>query len=688
MDYLNKRKPNHAFFLLLSILALYVGYCLGNLYGQDVTLDTIADLLKQVLLHPLPLRKTPYTIKTMGAMLVIWGLAYMYYISSIRNYMPGREYGSARLASPKELNKFLQDKNPHNNKIVSEHIRISLDTRKTGLNNNMIIIGGSGAGKTFYMVKPNGLNLESSYLFCDPKGELTRDIGAYLEMEGYHIIVLDLIDMDYSDGYNPFAYIRSDEDIIKLITNLIANTTPKGATPTDPFWEKAEGMYLQSLMYYVWYEFPKQGRTPNFRGVLELLNKAKIPEDENELSDLDKIMYSLPEDHLALITYKKVRSGAADTVRSIIISANSRLAYLQNPKILRILDRDDMNIAAMGEGVYGNPERKTALFCRIPDNDKSYNFIVGMLYTQIFQELYYVADRKHGGRLPVPVAFWMDEFANVALPDGFCEILSTMRSREISCNIIIQNLAQIKALFKDSWETITGNCDTMVYLGGNEQSTHKYTSEMLGKITIDKKSSGETLGSHGSSSRNYDVLGRDMMDPAEVRKIHNRKCVVFVRGFDPVIDDKYRTWAKEEFKAANTLGPYVHKREFNELYKEEQFRFYIDLPGERMESYYYQVEKFLGIFEGSEIYKKVREMGEGYLGMDADGYYYEDAEVFPAFDAEVSEYVKSGGHQLAKHQVIGYYRDSELVKADRELLETIFCEDNRMSDLMRDVGIA
>ena len=612
----------------------------------------------------------------------------MYYVSSIRNYMPGREYGSARLASPKELNKFLQDKNPHNNKIVSEHIRISLDTRKTGLNNNMIIIGGSGAGKTFYMVKPNGLNLESSYLFCDPKGELTRDIGAYLEMEGYHIIVLDLIDMDYSDGYNPFAYIRSDEDIIKLITNLIANTTPKGTTPTDPFWEKAEGMYLQSLMYYVWYEFPKQGRTPNFRGVLELLNKAKIPEDENELSDLDKIMYSLPEDHLALITYKKVRSGAADTVRSIIISANSRLAYLQNPKILRILDRDDMNIAAMGEGVYGNPERKTALFCRIPDNDKSYNFIVGMLYTQIFQELYYVADRKHGGRLPVPVAFWMDEFANVALPDGFCEILSTMRSREISCNIIIQNLAQIKALFKDSWETITGNCDTMVYLGGNEQSTHKYTSEMLGKITIDKKSSGETLGSHGSSSRNYDVLGRDMMDPAEVRKIHNRKCVVFVRGFDPVIDDKYRTWAKEEFKAANTLGPYVHKREFDELYKEEQFRFYIDLPGERMESYYYQVEKFLGIFEGSEIYKKVREMGEGYLGMDADGYYYEDAEVFPAFDAEVSEYVKSGGHQLAKHQVIGYYRDSELVKADRELLETIFCEDNRMSDLMRDVGIA
>ncbi len=688
MDYLNRRKPNHAFFLLLGILALYVGYCLGNLYGQDVTLDTIADLLKQVLLHPLPLRKTPYTIKTMGAMLVIWGLAYMYYVSSIRNYMPGREYGSARLASPKELNKFLQDKNPHNNKIVSEHIRISLDTRKTGLNNNMIIIGGSGAGKTFYMVKPNGLNLESSYLFCDPKGELTRDIGAYLEMEGYHIIVLDLIDMDYSDGYNPFAYIRSDEDIIKLITNLIANTTPKGTTPTDPFWEKAEGMYLQSLMYYVWYEFPKQGRTPNFRGVLELLNKAKIPEDENELSDLDKIMYSLPEDHLALITYKKVRSGAADTVRSIIISANSRLAYLQNPKILRILDRDDMNIAAMGEGVYGNPERKTALFCRIPDNDKSYNFIVGMLYTQIFQELYYVADRKHGGRLPVPVAFWMDEFANVALPDGFCEILSTMRSREISCNIIIQNLAQIKALFKDSWETITGNCDTMVYLGGNEQSTHKYTSEMLGKITIDKKSSGETLGSHGSSSRNYDVLGRDMMDPAEVRKIHNRKCVVFVRGFDPVIDDKYRTWAKEEFKAANTLGPYVHKREFDELYKEEQFRFYIDLPGERMESYYYQVEKFLGIFEGSEIYKKVREMGEGYLGMDADGYYYEDAEVFPAFDAEVSEYVKSGGHQLAKHQVIGYYRDSELVKADRELLETIFCEDNRMSDLMRDVGIA
>ncbi len=307
---------------------------------------------------------------------------------------------------------------------------------------------------------------------------MLRDIGHYLELMGYKVIVLNLVDMDHSDGYNPFAYIRSDEEITKLITNLIANTTPKGTPPNDPFWEKAESLILQALFLYVWYEFPKQGRTPSMRGVLELLNKEKVPDKSSEKSELYNIMYALPKDHPALVAYKKVRAGAADTIRSIVISAQARLAYLQNPKVLHILDHDDMNISALGEGVYRNPDRKVALFCVIPDNDKSYNFIVGLLYTQIFQELYYIADHKYGGALPVPVALWMDEFANCALPDGFQEILATCRSREISCNIIIQNMAQLKTLFKDSWENICGNCDTLVYLGGNEQSTHKYISEI------------------------------------------------------------------------------------------------------------------------------------------------------------------------------------------------------------------
>lgn len=458
MDVLRKQKPNHAFFAALFLVAIYVGYSIGTLHGNVVTIDNAIDLFVNAVKHPLPFCWTEWSAKFIFICVLIWSAAYLYYLTTIRNYMPGREHGSARIAAPKELNKRLKDPDMRNNKILSENLRVSKNTKKTGLNNNMIVVGGSGAGKSFFIVKPNAYHCDASCVFCDPKGELLRDIGSYLQAQGYRILVLNLVDMEASDHYNPFVYIRKDEDIIRLITNLIANTTPKNTMQADPFWEKAEGLYLQSLMYYVWYEYPKQGKVANIRGILELLNKSKIPESENELSELDEMMYRLPADHPALINYLKVRRGATDTVRSIIISANSRLAYLQNPGILRILDDDDIHISFMGEGVYENPERKTALFCVIPDNDKSYNFIVGMLYTQMFQELYYVADHKYGGMLPVPVEFWMDEFANVALPDGFCEIISTCRSREISINVIIQNMAQLRALFKDSWETITGNC--------------------------------------------------------------------------------------------------------------------------------------------------------------------------------------------------------------------------------------
>ena len=252
--------------------------------------------------------------------------------------------------------------------------------------------------------------------------------------------------------------------------------------------------------------------------------------------------------------------GAGDTVRSIIISANSRLAFLENKQVLRLLSRDDLDLAELGIGVNGDGETKTALFCVIPDSDKSYNFIIGMLYTQIFQELYYQADFNCGGRLPIHVTFMLDEFANVALPDDYCSLLSTMRSREISSIIIIQNFAQLKALFKDTWETIPGNCDTFIYLGGNEQSTHKYVSELLGKGTIDKKSSGETKGRQGSSSRNYDVLGRELFTADEVRKLDNKKCIIFIRGFDPIMDSKFIPFGHPAFdQTADGKGkPYVH----------------------------------------------------------------------------------------------------------------------------------
>lgn len=458
--------------------------------------------------------------------------------------MPGREYGTARLATPKEINKVIKDKDDGKNRILSQNVRMSLDTRLTKLNNNVLIIGGSGSGKTFYEVKPNLMQRNSSFIITDPKGEILRSEGEMLKANGYNVKVINLLEMDKSDCYNPFVYLREETDVVKLVTNIMSNTTPKNATSSDPFWDKAEGLFLQSLFYYVWLETPIAKR--NMATVMELIGKAEVTEKDKP-SELDKQMSFLEHtsplgaNHPAVKQYKKCMRGAGDTIRSIIISANSRLAKLENKQVLRLLSKDDLNLAELGTGVSNDGHTKTALFCVIPDSDKSYNFIIGMLYTQIFQELYYQADFNYGGRLPIHVTFMLDEFANVALPDDYCSLLSTMRSREISSVIIIQNLAQIKALFKDTWETIPGNCDTLVYLGGNEQSTHEYVSKLLGKATIDKKSTGESRGRQGSSSRNFDVLGREIMTADEVRKMDNSKCLIFIRGLDPVLDKKYFT---------------------------------------------------------------------------------------------------------------------------------------------------
>ena len=437
-------------------------------------------------------------------------------------------------------------------------------------------------------MKPNLMQMNTSFIVTDPKGEILRNCGGFLKAHGYRVVTFNLIEMDKSNCYNPFNYIRSETDIIKLITNLIANTTPKNAQQNDPFWEKAETLYLQALFYYVWMECPEEER--NFRTVLKLLNEAEVKQDGSP-SDLDRRFRRLERkkgsDHPALIQYNKVVRGAGDTVRSIIISANARLALLENPSILRILDKDEMRIAEIGAGIDGDEKTKTALFCVIPDSDKSYNFLIGMLYSQVFQELYYQADFNFGGRLPIHVTFMLDEFSNVALPDDYCSLLSTMRSREISSVIIIQNLAQIKALFKDTWETIPGNCDVLLYLGGNEQSTHKYVSESLGKGTIDKRSSGETKGRNGSSSRNYDVLGRELLTPDETRKLDNKKCILFIRGCDPIVDNKFNTFAHPLFKESEDGGalPYIH--DIEEMQRENK----IKAVGKKSWDYYNKCKK-------------------------------------------------------------------------------------------------
>ena len=560
-----KKKAPIAFLILGAVASAYLGYLLNAAWYPGIDFNHFMEAFSQISGRPFENYLNDTTIKAVTASVGIYLMAVIMYYTSQRNLMPGKEYGTARFADVRMVNQALMDKNENYNRIISQNVRMSLNFRKIGLNGNILVIGGSGAGKTFYVVKPQLMNMpeKCSFICTDPKGEILRSCGQMLKNNGYRVKVINLLEMEKSDCYNPFSYIREETDIIKLITNLISNTTPKGATPSDPFWEKAEGLLLQALFYYVWMEEPLAKR--NFETVLKLLSEAEVTE-QNKPSRLDVRMRFLEEtsplgaNHPAIKQYNKCMRGAGDTVRSIIISANSRLAFLENKQVLRLLSKDELNLAELGLGVNGDGKTRTALFCVIPDNDRSLNFVIGLLYTQIFQELYYQADFNCGGRLPIHVSFILDEFANVALPDDYCSLLSTMRSREISSIIIIQNLAQIKALFKDTWETIPGNCDTLIYLGGNEQSTHKYVSELLGKGTIDKKSSGETKGRQGSSSRNYDVLGRELLTPDEARKLNNKKCLIFIRGYDPIFDNKYLPFGHPTFnQTADGKGiAYVH----------------------------------------------------------------------------------------------------------------------------------
>lgn len=553
-----------------ELFTMYVSYVLNGVWNTNGDIVLILNKFNAAIKNPFGHYYNANTLRAVIYGSLIYGMAVLMYVTSRRNLMHGKEYGTARFADIRMVNKALADKDESKNRILSNNVRMSTDTSVTGLNNNMLVIGGSGAGKTFFIVKPNIMQmmLNNSFIATDPKGEIARATANMLKKNGYNVKVLNLIDMAKSDGYNPFRYIREENDVVKLVTNIISNTTPKETAPTDPFWEKSESMFLQALFYYVWLEMPPNRK--NFQSVLELLSEAEVDAKGNDLKLTKKMKQlaktsKLKQNHPAYKQYMKVIRGAGDTVRSIIISANSRLALLENPQILRILSKDDLHLEELGIGVNGDKHTRTALFCIIPDSDKSYNFIVGMLYTQLFQELYFQADFKNDGKLPIQVTLMMDEFANVALPDDFCSLLSTMRSRRISSIIIIQNLAQIKALFKDTWETITGNCDTLVYLGGNEKSTHQYISEMLGKSTIDKRSTGETRGVHGSASRNYDVLGRELMTPDEVRNMSNKKCLIFIKGFNPIFDDKYIPFRHKNFSQTEDGGgkAYVHDPSLN-----------------------------------------------------------------------------------------------------------------------------
>ena len=552
-----------------SIPVIWFAILTAQCCGEGVKLFEFLKNLSEILKTPYRLKITPYTGKCILICLCCYGLGISAYYSSKGNKRTGEEYGSAKWGTAMELNKKYKDmKNPQNNAILTQNIQIGLDGRKHRRNLNMLVVGGSGSGKTRFFVKPNIMQCNCSYIVADPKGELLRATGGMLEKNGYVVKVLNLVDMSRSDGYNPLAYIHTDTDALKLVTNLIKNTTPKTAGNTDPFWDKSETALLQAFILYLKYEAPISEQ--NFATVMYMIQNAAASEnDESYKSPMDVIFEALEErepEHIAVKQYKVFKQAAGKTAKSILISTAVRLAAFNLSQFAAITNNDEMELDKLGE-------RKQAIFAVIPDNDSSFNYIVGMLYTQAFQELYYNADHKNGGRLKIPVRVLMDEFANVALPDDFEKVLATCRSREISINIIIQNMVQLKALFKDSWENITGNCDTFLYLGGNEQGTHKYISELIGKATIDTKTRGITKGRNGSSSANYQNAGRELLTPDEVRMLDNEYAILFIRGERAVTDKKYNLMKHKNIKLTEDGGAESYVRTIKFLDKEPEFDF-------------------------------------------------------------------------------------------------------------------
>ena len=502
---------------------------------------------------------TEYSLKTVLIFLFFYAMGIGVYFSSRENRRPGEEHGSAKWGVVSQIVKRYADhKERFNNLLFSQTMRIGLNAKKHRRNLNVLVVGGSGAGKTRFYAKPNIMQCNTSFIIADPKGEMLRSVAPLLLEKGYDVKVFNLITPSNSDGYNPFTYIRTDEDVIKLITNLIQNTTPKNAQQNDPFWEKSEIALDTALMLYLLHEAPPEEQ--NFEMLMFLIENAAAMEDDDEYqSPVDLLFQGLEDEnpeHIALKQYKIFKQASGKTAKSILISAAVRLAAFNLPEIARMTSYDNLDLGSMGE-------KKKAIFCVIPDNDNSFNYLVGMLYTQAFQELYYRADHKHGGELPIPVHFVMDEFANVALPDNFERLLATMRSRRISVSIIIQNMAQLKALFKDSWESLVGNCDTMLYLGGNEQSTHEYISKMLGKETIDTRTRGITRGSHGSSNTNYQNAGRELLTLDEVRLLDNSNALIFIRGEKPIMDKKFDILSHPNIKLTADGGavPYTHNKQ-------------------------------------------------------------------------------------------------------------------------------
>ena len=576
--YTLKSKGDYILWIIGCIPVIWIGLLVAPYIG-----DGLAGFLEnagKAFDNPFNINICEDSLKTVLVLLCSYGMGIGVYYSTRRNYRRGEEHGSAIWGNAHTINRQYEQKPESDNKVLTQNVKIGLNGKKHRRNLNVLVCGGSGAGKTRFYCKPNIMQANTSFVVLDPKGEILRDTGYLLKQKGYEIRVLDLINMEKSHCYNPFVYLRDDNDVQKLVTNLFKSTTPKGSHSSDPFWDTAASMLLLALVFYLKYEAPEDEQ--NFPMVMEMLRAGDVDEEDSTVfSPLDNLFYDLEAmepDHIALKYYRAYHSGSAKTLKSIQITLAARLEKFNLESLAGMVTTDELDLSSMGE-------RKVALFALIPDNDSSFNFLVSILYTQLFQQLFYVADHMYGGSLPVHVHFVMDEFANVSLPDDFDKILSVMRSRGVSVSIILQNLAQLKALFEKQWESIVGNCDEFLYLGGNEQSTHKYVSELLGKETIDTNTYGRSSGRGGNYSTNYQNSGRELLTPDEVRMLDNQYGLLFIRGERPIKDLKYDILKHPNVSltADGKAKPYVHGEVRDDIATIELLDFYMEFKDEVIE---------------------------------------------------------------------------------------------------------
>lgn len=540
-------------------------FYLGNIFSHHIRSYTGGDVIDKILQGLLELNRMSF-FPSLYLIDIIMGIGTAVLIKFIvytkgknaKKFRQGKEYGSARWGNRKDIEPYMDEKF-QNNILLTKTERLSMNGRpsnpKYARNKNVLVIGGSGSGKTRFYVKPNLMQMHSSYCVTDPKGTIVLECGKMLEDNGYEIRILNTINFKKSMKYNPFSYIHSEKDILKLVQTIIANTKGEGEKAGEDFWVKAEKLYYTALIAYIYYEAPKEEK--NFATLLDMIDASEVREDdENYKNPIDRLFEALEKKeprHFAVKQYKKYKLAAGKTAKSILISCGARLAPFDIQELRDLMSEDELELDCIGD-------RKTALFVIISDTDDTFNFVVSIMYSQLFNLLCDKADDVYGGRLPVHVRFLLDEFANIGLIPKFEKLIATIRSREISASIILQAQSQLKAIYKDNADTIIGNCDSTLFLGGKEKTTLKELSETLGKETIDLYNISETKSNQNSFAMNYQKTGKDLMSQDEITVMDGGKCIFQLRGVRPFFSDKYDITKHKNYRL---LEDYDKKNKFD-----------------------------------------------------------------------------------------------------------------------------